>query len=187
MHTSHLIPTDAMSDERNAVGRQHPPILTTDRADPERFVLRANPMWLRLPARMFAFSLDRRLASGDQPESGRLLASRVSQLVSTPSRAALVENWSRLVARAGKAPVARSARVWLCRDRIMRADDVIRAMTDALSTPYPTAARGVAIASWVLGDANGPLYNRYSTTDLRTVLRMAIAELDPAAPVPPLA
>jgi len=185
MHTSHLIPTDAMSDERNAVGRQHPPILTTDRADPERFVLRANPMWLRLPARMFAFSLDRRLASGVQPESGRLLASRASQLVSAPSRAALVQNWDHLIERAGKAPVARSSRVRLCRDRIMRADDDIRAMTEALATPYPTPARGVAIASWLLGDATGPLYNRYSTTDLRTVLRMSIAELDPAAPLPP--
>ena len=186
MHTSHLIPTDRMSDERNAMGRQHPPILISDPADPERLVLRATTPWLRLLARMFAFSLDRRLASGAQAESGRLLASRANHLVSQRSRAALVQNWDHLVARAGHAPVARAARVGLCRDRIAHAADDIRAMTGALATPYPSPARGVAIASWLLSDADGPLYNRYSTTDLRTALRDALVELDPAASPPPL-
>ena len=186
MNTSHLIPTDRMTDERKAVRRQHPPILITHSGDPERLILRANPPWLRLLARMFAFSLDRRLASGAQPESGRLLASRAIHLVSTPCRAALAQNWNHLVERASKPPVACSARVRLCRDRILSADDDIRAMTGALSTPYPAPARGVAIASWLLVDANGPLYHRHSTTDLRSALRMAIAELDPAASLPPL-
>jgi hypothetical protein len=188
MDTSRLIPipipTDRTSDERHAVGRRHAPILITDAADPERLVLRSNPAWLRLLARMFAASLDRRLASGVQPESGRLLASRGNHLASVRTRAALAQNWHHLVERAHRTPVARSARVCLCRDRITRAGDDIRAMTGALSTPYPTPARGVAIASWLLSDADGPLYNPNSATDLRTALRMAIAELDPAASLP---
>jgi hypothetical protein len=37
------------------------------------------------------------------------------------------------------------------------------------------------MASWLLSDANGPLYNRHSTTGLVALLREATTELDPAA------
>jgi hypothetical protein len=135
---------------------------------------------------MLAFSLDRRLASGAQPEYGRLMAIRANSLVSATNRAALAQNWNHLVERSSEAPAARSSRVPLCRDRIMAAVGDIRAMIEALSTPDPTSARGVALASWLLSDANGPLYNPHCTTDLGAALRMATAELDPAASRPHL-
>lgn len=65
----------------------------------------------------------------------------------------------------------------------MRAECDIRAMVSALSAPVPTPVRGVAMASWLLSDANGPLYNRHSTTDLVTLLRQSMTELDPTASV----
>jgi hypothetical protein len=184
MSTPRLISDTSMSDEREPAGRRRPSVLVKDPVDSERFILRPTTRWTRLLARMLASPLDRRLASGAQPESGRLMAIRASDLVARTSRAALAQNWNHLVQQASRAPTARTSRVPLCRDRIMAAEGDIRAMIDALSMPGATSACGVALASWLLTDAGGPLYNARSATDLGAVLRMVTAELDPAASRP---
>jgi hypothetical protein len=181
MPPSNLIPTARMTAETRTGRRMHPSVLVADPADPERLVLRSTPPWIRLLAHLLAHSLDRRLASGDEAESGRLLATRASHLVSTSHRVALTRNWNHLVARASSAPAARTAYAPLCRDRILGAQGDIRAMTDALSKRSPTAARGVAIADLLLRDASSPLYSRHCGTDLAAVLREVVAALDPAA------
>jgi hypothetical protein len=181
MRTSNLIST-GHTGTAPAVGRQRQPtLLVTDSGDPTRLVLESDGHGLRLLTRLFAFSLDRRLASGDAPESSRLMASRASRLVSAPERAALARNWDHLLRRARRTPAGRTSRAPLCRERIMAAEGDIRAMVSALSAPVPTPVGGVATASWLLSDANGPLYNRHSGSDLVAVVRQATTELDPAA------
>jgi hypothetical protein len=131
-------------------------------------------------ARLCAHSLDRRLASGEEPESGRLLATRAGRLVSASRRAALAQNWEHVLERAAQAPVARSSQAPLCRDRIVGAEGDIRAMTETLMNDRPTSARGVAVAALLLGDASSPVYNRRSATNLTVVVRNIMRDLDPA-------
>jgi hypothetical protein len=148
---------------------------------PEPLHPRANPPWLRLLARLFASSLDRQLASGRPPESSRLLAARSLMLVSPSTRATLERNWLHMLAQARRSPGARDPRVPLCRDRIIAAEDAVRVMLDALVVHRPVSGRGVAQASWLLGDGAGPLYNPHCAVDLQTALREVTARVDSAA------
>jgi len=155
-------------------------LLIRDPINPEQLVPRPNQTWLRLLARMFAPSLDRQLASGCAPESNRLLATRAQRLVSSSMRRALAHNWLDLMNVVRRPPVVRSPHTPICRDRIIAAEDDIRAMLEALSTALPTPARGVAMASWLLRDGAGPLYNRHCAVDLGTEVREATVQLDPS-------
>jgi len=184
MHTPRLLCETHTSNGRDEATRRPPAVLVRDPVDPERFILRPTTRWTRLLARMFASSLDRRLASGSQPESGRLMAIRASSLVSPTNRSALAENWNHLLQRSARPPTARSSRVPLCCDRIKAATVDIRGMIDALTSPDATGARGIALAGSLLSDAGGPLYNPRCSSDLGAVLRMATAEIDPAASRP---
>jgi hypothetical protein len=56
-------------------------------------------------------------------------------------------------------------------------------MLDALVTPLPVPARGVAMALRLLCDGAGPLYDPHSKTDLVAALREARGQLDPAMPL----
>ena len=154
-------------------------LLVRDPIDPERLVPRPNQAWLRLLARLFAPALDRQLASGCSPESNRLLATRAQSLVSPSMRRALAGNWLDLMNVVRRPPVVRIPHTPLCHDRIMAAEDDIRAMLGALSAALPTPARGVAMASWLLRNGAGPLYNRHCPVDLHAELREATAHLDP--------
>ncbi len=52
-----------------------------------------------------------------------------------------------------------------------------------MTAPLPVAARGVAMATALLTDALGPVYNRRSRVTLAAALEAAIAQLDPALPL----
>jgi len=143
--------------------------------------LKAEPanVWIRLLAHLRAGSLDRQLASGLAPESSRTLAARAEMLVSWPRRQSLAENWRALSERATAKPALLTGRAPLCRDRIIGADTHIGEMVRALSTPLPVPARGVAMASWLLADGAGPLYNRKCAMDLSDALDRVVELLDP--------
>ncbi len=163
-------------------------VVVRDPRDPGRFAVRPNALWVRVLARVLAFSLDRQLASGHAPESNRLLAARAEWLVSPRVRRALGERWRDLVEQARaeaprRGPVGRTPGAPLCRHRILAAEDAVQAMAGALATALPIPARGVAKASLLLSDGTGPLYNRGCGTDLPTVLREVTEELDPAVPL----
>ena len=96
-------------------------------------------------------------------------------------RRCLAQNWRDLSAQAASAPTARNPRVALCRDRIITAEADILAMVRALSRSLPVPAQGVALASQLLSDGTGPLYNRSSATDLSAALSRATELLDPTA------
>jgi hypothetical protein len=159
-------------------------LVVTDRGRPERFVACRSRPWDRVLARVFACSLDRRLAAGRAPESSRLLASRAQQLVSSATRRELARDWEHLLEVTRRPPARRTPRVPLCRDRISAAEADVRDMLTSLLTPLPMCARGVATASRLLSDAAGPLCSRHCTDDdLRAALREATAQLDPELPL----
>jgi hypothetical protein len=134
-------------------------------------------------ARVFGSSLDHYLAAGRSPESTRLLAARAQDLVSLASRRALARDWEHLLDVARRAPVPRTPRVPICRDRLVAAESDVREIVRRLRAPLPVAAQGVAAASVLLTDATGPLWNQRNHTPLRDALHAAIAQLDPAVPL----
>ncbi len=135
----------------------------------------------RVLAHVFGPSLDHQLAAGRPPASGQLLAARALALVCLGRRRALARNWERLLATARRPAAPGPARILLCRDRIFAAEPDIHEMVARLREPLPVAARGVAAAELLLTDAAGPLYNRRNQVALPALLRLATAQLDPAA------
>ncbi len=160
-------------------GSRSPVLLVGDTIGAGGFVARPASLPVRLLARLFADRLDCRLASDRGPESSWLLAARAKQLASLPVRQSLARNWRALSAEAARPPAARTPRAPLCRDRIIAAAGPIRALCEALSTTLPVPARGVALASHLLGDGAGPLYNRSCGTDLSDALDRVIESLGP--------
>lgn len=136
----------------------------------------------RALARLFGTSLDRRLASGDVPESDRLLATRAQQIVALRWRRELARHWERLLEVAARQPRGGS-RVPLCRDQILGAGDDVLDLAAHLRAPLPVRAAGVAAAHVLLTDATGPLYNRRNGTALTAQLRRITAQLDPGLPL----
>src|SRR5215472_1071526 len=136
-------------------------------------------LWDPALTRIRAMPLDRQLAAGASPESGRLIALRARALVVPARRQQLASDWDRLVRTARERP-ATARRVPLRRDRIVAAEADIRDLQRALLASAPVPARGVAIASTLLSDGAGPVYNRSSCVDLRAAVQEAIRHLDPS-------
>ncbi len=155
-------------------------MLINDPLNPHRLASQTNGVWLRLTARLFASRLDRQLAAGLPPESNGLLAARAQALVSAVVRADLALSWESVLARVARPPAMRDPRLPVCRDRVAAAEDDVRTMLIALVAPLPVSARGVAMASWLLCDGSGPLFNRRSSADLAAAIRGVVAQLDPA-------
>jgi hypothetical protein len=159
--------------------RKSTALLVSDPAGAGWFKAEPANLWIRLLAHLRASNLDRQLASGLAPESSRTMAARAETLVSRPWRQSLAENWQELSERAVGRPAIPTGRAPLCRDRIIGADRHIREMVRALSSPLPVPAQGVAMASWLLTDGAGPLYNRKCATDLSVALGRVVELLDP--------
>jgi hypothetical protein len=136
------------------------------------------PLRLFVGARFFGFSLDSKLANGCDPESSRLLATRAHLIVTLAKRRELVENWLDLLVWAREPYGLLSPSVPLVRNRVIDAQEEIQELAGALLAPMPTS-RGVAMASVLLSDGAGPIYNRLCSLDLGSALREVIARLDP--------
>jgi hypothetical protein len=136
----------------------------------------------RLLARLLGASLDRRLATGTRPESGRLLAIRAQQIVALRSRRELARHWEHLLAVAARQPRP-GAPAPLCQDRILAAGDDVRDLAARLRAPLPVPAAGVAAAQVLLTDAAGPVYNRRNGASLTAQLHRISTELDPGLPL----
>ena len=136
--------------------------------------------WVRLGARIFGSSLDEHLADGDQPDAHPLLSARALQLSSWQLRRSIADSWLDILIQARQKLTPFDPRIPVVRRRVVEADDQIRAVADALVAPL-TTARGVAMASSLLTDGAGPLYNPGSTTDLRSALGDVLRQLDPLA------
>jgi hypothetical protein len=157
-------------------------LIRTDSAGSGRLVIRPAGISGRLLARLFGLSLDRRLAIGEAPESGRLLAVRAQQLVALRWRRELARHWEHLLEMARRPPRS-GTQAWLSRDRILAAETDVRELATQLRAPLPVRAAGVAAAHVLLTDATGPLYNRRNATALTGQLRDISAQLDPGLPL----
>jgi hypothetical protein len=146
-------------------------------------VLRPRRLADGLLARAVGASLDRQLAAGCAPEATPLLAARAQDIVSLPSRQALAANWVHLLQVASGGPMSRTN--FMRPIAIAAAEPAIRELVRRLSTALPVAAQGVAMASVLLTDASGPVYNPRSSVALPAALEAAITQLDPALPLMP--
>jgi hypothetical protein len=160
-------------------------LVIRDRTDQHRLLTRPCRPWDLLRARLLARCLDRRLAGGEPPESTRLLATRAQVLVRLGERQTVARNWEHLLT-VTRGPSGRSiGRLPLCRDRIVKAEPVVRGMLVALTAPLPVPARGVAMATALLSDGAGPLYNAESPSDLVAALGQIMQQLDASASLVP--
>jgi hypothetical protein len=154
-------------------------LVTTDADHSDRLVIRRDRLVYRLVATVLATRLDRRLAAGSAPEASLLLAVRAQQLISPAGIDDLAVAWQDVIDLSYESPSARSPRVRLSRDRIHAADSAIRELIALLRGATPTTARGAALATMLLRDGAGPLYNRRSAVDLPAAIAEVSRALDP--------
>lgn len=136
-----------------------------------------------LAQHIFGFRLDRRLAAGDDPDSGRLLAARAQHLVSVAKRQELAECWENLLARARRSPAPAHAAMSIRADRVLAAEPDVLDLIAHLRMALPVPARGVAAAHVLLTDGAGPVYDKRAAAGLRDATRAAVAHLDPWTPL----
>jgi len=167
-----------MRVQLKGLGQEPVTLLLIDPDDPGRLTALSYPRWVHVAARLLASDLDRQLAEGSTPESHRLLAARAHVLVSPVMRRELVDSWENLLVQARRSPVMRDPRAPFNRQAITACESDIQEMLKALLTPRPVPARGTAMASWLLRDGAGPVYDRRCSADLGLALRETITQLD---------
>jgi hypothetical protein len=141
--------------------------------------------WDRWLTRVSAPFLDGQLAAGYPEGTSRVLAFRAQQICSPAGRRELAGQWAHVLDQARRPPVPRSPRAPLCRDRITAAEPDVQAMIGVLTGPLPVATRGAAMASYLLSDGAGPLYDRHSPVGLGEAVREATRQMtDPFASTP---
>jgi hypothetical protein len=158
-------------------------IIVEDRASAGAMAIHPCRASDRVLARVLAASLDARLAAGEPPESGRLLAARAQVIVSPGKRAELAGYWERLLDAARQPPRAPRQAVRLRREAIIAAAPAIGELSACLRAALPVSARGAAIAITLITSGGGPLYSSHALVRLEAVLRDAIRWLDPALPL----
>ena len=136
--------------------------------------------WARLLAGALAPSLDRQLAAGRPPRSSQALAVRARELSTPAARRQLAQRWTNVLDRAGRRPVPRFVRAPLQRAAVIAAAHDLHEMIAVLISARPIDAHGAAIASALLSDGTGPLYNHRSCVDLGAVVRAATRQMDAA-------
>jgi hypothetical protein len=153
---------------------------TTLHADPVRLqddTAASGGRWTRRLASLRSFSLDRRLAAGSLPDSSRLVAARAEELVSPDTRHALAREWSALLDQAAQAPFGRSPRAAVNRHAVTALAPEVRTMIAALLAPRPISVRGAAMASQLLSDGTGPVFNPRRAAELSDAVSATIAAL----------
>jgi hypothetical protein len=137
-----------------------------------------SPPWVRLGARLFASSLDSKLAAGVHPATNHLLAARAQRLASTHYRRGLADSWLDLLIEVRRPRRAFDPVVPLVRSRVLAAETQIRTLADTLVSPLPTV-HGLAMAIETLRDGAGPLFNPSSPVKLSRSLDAILTQLNP--------
>jgi hypothetical protein len=133
--------------------------------------------------RLNSARLDADLAAGRPPETSPRHAARARGLVSPRMRHALASNWEHLLLTAQGPTRGLTNRAPIRRERVHRAETGIRELITALRATGPIPARGVEIATRLLTDGRGPIYNRKASDDLTATVVLALEHLDPAQPL----
>jgi hypothetical protein len=157
---------------------------------PQRTIVTGDPLAVRpsrltsrVLARLLGASLDRQLAAGHAPESSPLLAERAQHIVAIRTRQELARNWENLLRVARQTHGTHHPARPIRSERVVAAESAVRELVRRLTVPLPVAARGIAMATALLTDASGPVYNPRSRVSLAAALEVATAQLDPALPL----
>jgi hypothetical protein len=134
--------------------------------------------WDRLLAGALAPSLDRQLAAGRPPRRGHVLAIRAREIATPAARRKLAQRWTNVLDQASRQPVPRFVCVPLQRGAVIAARQDLHEMISVLNCGRPIDARGAAMASSLLSDGTGPLYNCRSLVDLGAVVRAATRQMN---------
>jgi hypothetical protein len=86
----------------------------------------------------------------------------------------LAQNWLHVVDLARHPSARLSARVPLCRDRVLAAQADIADLVNVLTDHCRSSARASDVAEALLVDGTGPLYNPRSQSDLGGRIREAL-------------
>jgi hypothetical protein len=133
--------------------------------------------------RLIAARLDADLAAGLPPETSSWHAARARRVVTPRMRHALAGDWEHLLLVSHVATRGLSGRVPIRSERLHRAEPEIRELIAALRVSGPVPARGVAIATNLLTDGRGPIYNAKASDDLTATVMRAVEHLNPALPL----
>jgi hypothetical protein len=134
--------------------------------------------WALMAARLLSASLDTKLALGVDPTSSEILSARAQQLASPSTRHSLAMSYLDLV-DAAHAPLSPfSPVVPVVRRRVVAAEPLIREVAHALVSPLPRV-RGIAMATSLLSDGAGPIFNPSSDSDLSSALQEVLSQIDP--------
>jgi hypothetical protein len=155
-------------------------LLLIDPRRPHQLSVRRNGRWGRVLSSLRSGTLDDQLAHGRAPEGSGVLAARAQRLATPARQRELAQTWLHLLERAVRPPTPRSPKVPLQRAGIEACEPEIRQLVALLSHPRPSSTRGTAMASWLLSDGTGPLFQPHPPGALRLALREAIRQLDPA-------
>ncbi len=121
----------------------------------------------RLSARVRSRQLDEALARGAPPETDAALALRARRLTTLRRRRAISNGLRRVIRDTCQGVPPAQARISPRLIQVIAASDELARLADALASPGPVAARGVAQAWILLTDGTGALYNPNSTANLR--------------------
>lgn len=140
--------------------------------DSQMFAQGRAPRWMYALARLDGFQLDRELASGEDPHSGPLLATRAEQICRYKERKQIAR---RLHATAhGEPRYGLGSGLRPSRAAARAARSELMALAEELKRPGPANPQGVARARLLITDGSGPLYPpdrlRMLTVDVRRAL-----------------
>ena len=128
-------------------------------------------------ARLHSRQLDQALARGTPSEAAAPLALRARRLTTLSRRRVIANGLRRAVRDSCRGARPSHVRVSLADRQVIAASGELTRLADALASPGPVAARGVAEALLLLTDGAGPLYHRNSTASLRALAASAADNL----------
>lgn len=120
--------------------------------------------------------LDRQLAEGADPAGSPSLALRARQLTSRRHREMIADSLDQLV-RAAERPPRWGSAVSPVRGSIDAARTELAQISEALRSPVPAYARGVALSEALVHDGQSPLYGAFEAASAWYWARLAILAL----------
>lgn len=138
---------------------------------------------LRALARLRSFSLDGRLAAGEDPARSRLLAAQAARLTAPRRRELLASALGGLLIAAEEAP--RISRVVPSRSALLRNEAAVRALQHRVDSREALYARGLARLERLLSDSSGPAYRGGAAALADELARVQDELSGHAAPEPP--
>ena len=112
---------------------------------------------MRALARVRSFSLDARLAAGEDPAGSRLLAAQAARLTDPRRRELLAAALGGLLLAAREGP--RISRVTPNRSAVLTNEESMRELARRVDSPETVYARGLARLERLLSDASGPAFD----------------------------